>query len=429
MILPEMLRAQERSASGDSMPPSWDVRFQQTVVIQGHPEFSALYSGANSLQTAAETKTSITSTLFFGVRLWSGSEVYINPEMSGGEGMSGATGVAGFPNGETFRIGNPKPTPFLARAYVAQTFACGSVMQYLSPDVNQFGGSVPVERLTIVIGKFGLADFFDDNSYSHDPRTQFLNWALMNNGAWDYAADTRGYTWGLLSVYHAADWTVRGAGTLEPKYANGLEMDTRVTKAFSLNVELERRYQWNKRDGTIRFLLFRNQADMGNYDAAIGDTSVPKDIVLTRHVGRMKYGVGINVEQQIADHAGLFGRLGWNDGINETWAYTEIDRTLSLGGELKGNSWNRQNDQLGAALVLNALSQGHLRYLGDGGYGFLLGDGKLRYGPELVFETYYSALLKPWMTLSVDYQFVTNPGYNRDRGPVHVFAARIHTEL
>jgi high affinity Mn2+ porin len=356
-------------------------------------------------------------------------ELFLNPEMSGGRGLSGATGVAGFPNGETFRIGEPTPTLFPARAYIKQTIGLGEEMEVLSSEMNQLGGPVPVNRVTLVGGKFALADFLDDNAYSHDPRTQFLNWALMSNGAWDYAADTRGYTWGLLAEYNQSQWALRAATTLVPKEANGLEMDTRIKDAFSLNVEFERRHKLGEYNGAIRLLLYRNKARMGNYRIATSDSAYHTDITLTRRYSRMKYGIGLNVEQQVSENAGVFSRLGWNDGINETWAFTEIDRSASAGVTLTGNLWSRPKDQMGIAFVINGISKDHADYLAAGGYGFILGDGKLHYGPEIIVEAFYSAEVVSAIRITGDYQFVANPGYNRDRGPVHIFAVRVHTEL
>ncbi|HEY6953370.1 MAG TPA: carbohydrate porin, partial [Bacteroidota bacterium] len=236
-------------------------------------------------------------------------------------------------------------------------------------------------------------------------------------------------TWGIFGEYSESDWSLRAAAALEPKSANGLEMDTRFTKAFSVNMEFECRYEWRGHDGALRFLFYRNQAHMGNYDRAISDSISQCDITRTRLDGRTKYGLGLNWEQHVTDNGGMFVRLGWSDGVNETWAYTEIDRTFSLGGILGGQGWNRPLDHVGMAGVINALSRDHLRYLAAGGTGFLLGDGRLRYGPEMIVETFYSALIIEWMTLTADYQFIGNPAYNRDRGPVHVFGLRMHTEL
>ncbi len=413
----------------DTTLERWNLHFQETIVSQWHYRFPSPYTGMNSLQPVSERQTSLTSTLFLGVRLSQGTEFYFNPEISGGRGLSGATGVAGFPNGETFRVGEPTPTLFVGRAYVKQTFGFGAETETLLEDLNQLNGSEPIHRLTVIGGKFALSDFLDDNSYSHDPRTQFLNWALMSNGAWDYAADTRGYTWGIFAEYDEHDWSIRAATSLVPKEANGLEMDTRIKDAFSLNLELERRFQLNERKGAIRILLYRNQARMGNYREATDDSVYHTDIIQARRYGRSKYGFGLNAEQQLSDEFGLFARFSWNDGINETWAFTEIDRSLSAGAIVNGNSWKRSHDQVGAALVINGLSQAHADYLAAGGYGFMIGDGKLNYGAEGIFEGFYSLEVIPAIKMTGDYQCLLHPAYNRDRGPVHVFAVRVHAEI
>jgi high affinity Mn2+ porin len=422
-LLTQFLHAQ------DSTSQQWNLHFQETIVTQWHYRFYAQYTGMNSLRPESERQTSLTSTLFFGSRLWRQTEIFFNPEISGGQGLSGTTGVAGFPNGETFRIGEPTPTLFVGRVYFKQTFGFTGETETVKDDLNQLSGSVQIHRLTLIGGKFALSDFLDDNIYSHDPRTQFLNWSLMSNGAWDYAADTRGYTWGVFTEYDEHDWSFRAAASLVPKEANGLEMDTRIQDAFSLNAEFERRFQLNEKKGAFRFLLYRNQARMGNYREAIDDSAYHTDITQTRSYSRSKYGFDLNAEQQLSADVGMFARIGWNDGVNETWAFTEIDRSFSVGTILTGTSCQRPQDQVGAAFVINGLSKDHADYLAAGGYGFIIGDGKLNYGAESILEVFYSLEVSSVIKMTGDYQFILNPGYNGDRGPVHVFAIRMHTEI
>jgi high affinity Mn2+ porin len=421
--------AQESSPDTQQTIQQWNLHFQQTVIVQGHPAFSAKYSGENSLRPQAESQTSITSTLFFGLRLWSGAELYLNPELSGGRGVSDASGVAGFPNGETFRIGNPEPAVSAARIFVKQRVAFGDESENEIDGPNQLRGSAPTRCLTVVAGKFSLVDFFDGNSFSHDPRTQFSNWALMDNGAWDYAADTRGYTWGLFVEYRHAARAFRTAAVLVPTTANGMELDTRIKDAFSLNVEYEQGYVLGDRKGTVRVFGFRNQARMGNYAEAINEARGAPEIVLTRENGRVKYGFGFGLEQMLSEHGGFFLRGGWNDGHTETWAFTEIDRTVSAGILSGGELWKRMTDKVGIAFSINGLSRDHADFLAAGGYGFIIGDGALRYADEMIAETFYSAQIISVMWVTLDYQFVLNPAYNRDRGPVHLFAVRLHTEF
>ena len=425
-------RAQDaRLASDGPVPePRFDAHFQLTTVTQAHPSFPAVYSGKNSLSPESEHETTVTSTLYLGARLWRGAEIYVNPEMTGGSGLSRAFGIAGFPNGESFRVGSPEPHIFLARVLVRQTFAAGSEMEAVPDEANQLGGQRPVRRWTLTVGKFGVTDIFDDNAYSHDPRTQFLNWADWTPGAWDYPADTRGYTWGVALEFVDKDWAARFGATAEPKVANGLEMDKDLRHAYSLMIELERRYEIDGKDGKAKLILFDNRADMGDYRQAIqeADGDVP-DVTATRRPGRSKYGFAVNLEQSLGELAGLFLRGSWNDGRNEAWAYAEIERSLTVGFVRKHPLTRRPDDEAGLAFIANGLSGDHRAYLAAGGYGFMLGDGKLTYGLEKIAELYYKAALIKSVWVTGNYQFVQNPAYNRDRGPVNIFALRLHTEF
>jgi high affinity Mn2+ porin len=425
-------RAGETKAAPD-VPPRFTVHYQATVIDQGHARFSAPYSGTNSLQPAPESATSVTSTVFLGARLRPGTEIYLNPELSGGGGDSGARGVAGFPNGETFRIGDSRPVLYAARLYVRQMFGFGAETETLPDGPNQAADTVAVRRLTVAAGKFALGDFFDANPYAHDPRGQFMNWTLMGAGAWDFPADTRGYTWGLMLEYREPSWAVRGAAVAEPKSANQLDMDRRVGRANGSVVEGERvLHLIPGRRGTARLLFFLNQADMGRYDQAIADAaragSVPS-VSSTRKYGRTKYGVSFNADHELTGTLGGFARASWNDGRSETWAFTEVDASESFGAEWKPARWGRAQDRWGVAAAANELSNPHRRYLSNGGVGFMVGDGALHYGPELIAETYYRFPVREHLFVTPDYQFLVNPGYNRDRGPVSVWAVRVHAEF
>lgn len=287
-----------------------------------------------------------------------------------------------------------------------------------------------MRRWTLTVGKFGITDVFDDNTYSHDPRTQFLNWADWTPGAWDYPADTRGYTWGAVIEYTDRDWAARFGAAAEPKVANGLEFDRDLRHAFSVMLELERRYEINAREGRARLIFFDNRADMGNYREAIQDAGAsPPDVTATRRPGRSKWGFVVNLEQSIAELAGLSLRGSWNDGRNEAWAYAEIERSMTVGVVRKRPLPRRPGDEAGLAFIVNGLSADHRAYLAAGGYGFMIGDGKLTYGLEKIAELYYKVALLQNVWLTGDYQFVENPAYNRDRGPVHIFTLRLHTEF
>ena len=402
---------------------------QLTTITQYHPAFNAAYSGKNSLNSNAEEATSVTSTIFAGVKLWQGASFYFNPELAGGNGLSSVTGIAGFPNGETPRIGDPAPTITIARAYVQQAIGLPSDgTDHIPDDQNNIAQDLPKNRIMLTIGKFALTDFFDGNSYSHDPRTQFENWALMDNGAWDYPANTHGYTLAVAMGITLADWSLRVSTAAEPTEANGQTLAYNAGE-HGETVELEHRHSFGDQAGIIQFLAFNNTADMGNYDEALSNPKYDTNVVNTRQAGRNKYGFGLNIEQAISGNIGAFMRVGWNDGRNETWAFTEIDHTVSLGFSFNGAMWHRNNDVAGIAGVVNGLSQDHERYLAAGGYGFIIGDGALNYEPEMIVEAYYLIALTDAFSLTADYQFVANPAYNADRGPVNVVGVRAHVGL
>ena len=416
-------------------PRKWSLHFQQTLIDQWHSGFTTPYAGKFSLADRESAKLSFTSTLFLGRRLWKGAAVYFNPEVAGGSGLSAARGIAGFPNGETFRIGVSDPVLYLARLYLRQTFAIGTDTEVDEDDLNQVAGPRPKHYFAINLGKFSVADFFDQNSYSHDPRTQFMNWSLMSAGAWDYAANTRGYTVGGVLEYVTPDFALRLGSTLVPTYANGPLLNYHYGTAHAETVELTKGYRLGGRQGTLRVLGFRNVAPMGDYAAATAanprlhaDTSA---VALFREPGRTKMGFAFNAEQELTKEVGLFARLSYNDGRYETWAFTEIDHSASLGVVSTGARWQRPDDRLGAAVVVNGISAEHQAYLAAGGYGFIIGDGMLNYGLEQIGEVYYSISLPRYhASISPDYQFILNPGYNRDRrGPVHVAGVRLHVEF
>ena len=402
------------------------LHFALTVAAQAHPSFHADYSGENSLDHSAEGATAFVSTLYLTGRLWPGADLVINPEMSGGAGMSHTLGVAAFPSGLVYRVGDPAPAVYLARVELRQTFGLGGGTVQVAAGPNQLAGTRDRDTLTLYAGRLSVADLFDGNAYAHDATTQFFNWALFASGAWDYPADTRGYTYVVLADLTMHRWSVRAGIALEPKYANLATMEWRIDKARGLMAEYEARYTLAGRPGAARLLLFLNDARMGSYQQVLDDPErYDNEIAASRQFGRTKYGFAISADQHITDTLGAFLRVSANDGRNESWAFTEIDRSLGLGLVQNGKPWCRDDDEVGLAVVINGLSGPHRRYLAGGGYGFIIGDGALDYALEVVSDLYYRVQIMPFVALSGIYQFVANPAYNAARGPVHVFSARL----
>lgn len=410
----------------------WSIHFQATVIPQAHLRFSAAYTGDKSMLTSESPKVSLTTTLFIGRRLWKHATVYFNPEVSGGSGLSKTQGVAGYPNGETFRIGSTQPKLYLARLYLEQKFALSRKTEQTEDNINQLANTSPLKYLSLRAGKFSLSDFFDNNTYSHDPRTQFFNWSLMSAGAWDYPANTRGYTVGAVAEYHAPGLAVRAAVTQVPKESNGPDLHAFTTQAYGTVAEIEKTIPLvEKQQIILRLAGFYNVADMGNYNEAVAKVMplITPDVTETRKEGRTKSGFYLNAEYN-RPNGGYFMRFSMNDGKNETWAFTEIDRSLAAGISFNGSKWKRSNDQWGIAVVTNSISKPHSSYLSSGGYGFIIGDGKLNYHAESIAEAYYSfSLVKKHLFISPDYQFILHPAYNLDRGPIHVFGVRFHVVL
>lgn len=424
--------------NGDSTK-KWTNHFQLTVIAQKHSGFKSLYSGDNSLADSVEPAAkSITATLFFARRLWKGAAFYFNPEVSGGRGLSFTKGVAGALNGETYRVGAVEPSVFIARAYLQQHFSLGNTgYEEVKDDVNQVEDKIPLSRITITAGKFSISDFFDDNKYSKDQRSQFLNWSLWANGAWDYPANTRGYTFGLVAELIKPGWALRFSSVAVPRIANFHLMEYDFAKAHSEAVEFEHKFSVNKRPGTLRFIASNTKSKAPSYAEGMKALSANNTFLLdviegnveNKTYGGKKFGLGFNAEQELTKDVGMFTRIGWNDGKYVSWAFTEIDRTANLGLCIKGTKWKRADDVWGIAYVVNGISEEHRNFLKTGGYGFIIGDGTLNYGHEGILETYYNAHLSKILSLTLDYQFVNNPAYNKDRGPVHVFAIRGHVEF
>ncbi|MES2378557.1 MAG: carbohydrate porin [Bacteroidota bacterium] len=404
--------------------------FQQTIITQYKPAFTAKYSGDNSLLTKSETESSITSTFFGVARLWKGAQLVFNPEISGGAGVSKTLGVAGFPNGETFRVGSASPSIYIGRLYFKQSFEWGNEKDIIEPDANQLGGVRSKRYLSFAAGKFGMADFFDGNEFAHDARSQFMNWSLMDNAAWDYPANTRGYALAAMAELGQPTWTLRFAYSLSTTEGNGAIWDQKIDKANTQTLEFEKRYTLNDQKGTVRVLGFLNNGKMGDYNKALALSPVAPNVDTTQAYGSHKYGFAISADQYLTKDFGVFAKVSYNDGHTQTWYFTEIDRSFSLGAQLKGTSWKRGDDELAIAFVGNGISAPHRNYLAAGGYGFIIGDGKLNYGTELIGEIYYKLnAYQNKLFISPDYQFIINPAYNKDRGPVNVLSVRAHIEF
>ena len=407
---------------------------QANFILQWHDTFPAAYSGKNSFTSPAQNATSKVYTLYLGYQLTNTTEVYLDIESAGGHGLSNALGLAGFVNLDVVRNPALGQTPYVARVMIRQVIPLSSERIEAQRGPLGLATSLPARRMEFRFGKFTIPDFFDANTYGTDSHLQFLNWTVDNNGAYDYAANTRGYTDGAILEYDDHWFSARFGETLMPKVANGINLDADIARARASNLELEARGDrfFHKR-GVVRFLSYLNTANMGNYREAIedflnGQGTVP-DIIATRRQGRHKYGFGLNFEQDLTPAIGVFGRLGWSDGRNESFAYTEVDRTGEIGIFTTGDRWKRRNDRAGAVFVANEIVAAHQQYLALGGLGFILGDGRLTYGPEKIFESFYTMHVWRGLFASFDLQHVNNPGYNQARGPVFVPGLRAHVDF
>lgn len=407
---------------------------QDNIIFQYHPSFSADYNGANSLHAHGENATSNIGTLYLGFAPLKNTELFLDIESAAGGGLSDALGLAGFVNVDVVRNPQLGVVPYLARGVLRQIVPLSQEMIETDRGPLSLVAHIPVRRLEFRFGKFTLPDFFDLNAGSGDSHSQLLNWTLINNGTWDYAADTRGYTVGVMAEYDDRNWSVRFAEALMPTIANGIDYQWNLRRARAENYELELRPKlFTSSETDIRILAFENHANMGVYQESVnnylaGKTAQPD---ITAHPERttVKYGFGFNLEQHAGSAITAFARWGWNEGQHESFAYTEVDETVQAGTNLAGALWHRKFDKLGAALVSNGISAVHQKYLALGGRGFLLGDGALAYGRELIFESYYDLHVWRGVFTGPDLQHINNPGYNRARGPVWLPGARVHLDF
>lgn len=410
----------------------WNAKFQATYVWQDKRPFSAAYSGANSLSADKEQSYSFTASAALGFRPWAGGELYFNTEAAQGVPLSNLTGLGGFTNGEIARSSGPTLTAYRARLFLRQTWGMGGEQEAVESAANQLAGNVDKRRWVLTAGNLSVLDVFDGNANSHDPRTQFLNWSLMTHGAYDYAADARGYSWGVALEWYHDDWVVRAGRFIQPKEPNQQALDPRIFQHYGDQIEVEHAHTIGGQPGKLRVLSYRNRAKMSRFQDALdlaARTGGTPDINDVRTGEQFKQGFGLNLEQAVSGDVGLFARASWADGKTETYAFTEIDRSLSGGVLVKGASWGRGQDSFGVALARNGLSKVRRDYLAAGGMGFFIGDGRLNYRPEAVFEAFYNLNLTKAAWITVDWQHIRNPAYNADRGPANVVSVRLHTEF
>jgi high affinity Mn2+ porin len=428
-------------------PHSEDGRYwvsgQANSILQAHGHFHSPYEGPNSLRNIIEYKASEVATLYLGYQLRPNTryntDLIVDFENAGGRGISQALGLAGNTNLDVVRNPNLSTAPYIARGEIHQIIGLTSEMEDQERGPFALATRVPVRRFEIRVGKMSLPDTFDINSVGTDSHLQFTNWTIDNNGAWDYAADTRGYTVGGILEYDDRVWSARYGIFAMPVVANGIDLDWAFNRANGQNWEFELRKGLlaallnPKREGAIRILSYVNHAHMGDYREAVqqflsGQVTTP-DITLSERFGTVKYGFGFNTEQVVTDNLRLFGRFGWNEDQHESFAYTEVGQTVSFGGDYYGQRWRRPIDKVGIAFVSNAIKRDHQNYLHYGGLGFLLGDGNLTYAREDIVECYYNAHLWRGLFGMLGGTYIAHPGYNRDRGPVLVPAARVHIDF
>jgi high affinity Mn2+ porin len=406
----------------------WNWHLINTDVGDWHPGFPALYSGPNSLNNGSQKQETVALDALAGARLWRGAEFHVDGLMWQGYGFNNTVGAEGFPNGQAVRVGTMVPNVVFTRVFIRQTIGLGGEAEPVADDGLHLAGIQDVSRVTLTVGKFTPKDIFDNNTYANDPGTQFLNWAFMANEAWDFPADSIGFTTGMAVELNEPKWTMRYGFFQMPKVSNGLAQDEDYLEAWGMVTEFERRWAVDEHPGAARLLAYLNRAHMGSYAETVDNPALNEDIALTAAY-RYKYGFGLNLEQELTKGIGVFMRLGWSDGRNEAWVFSDVDHAASLGLSIKGEFWHRPDDTVGLAGALNGISNSHRDYLAAGGTGILAGDGALNYGVEQIAETYYDCRIWKTVHATLDYQFIANPAFNQDRGPVSVISARLHWDF
>ena len=424
---------QNPASEADKTPEDWTFHGQYTSTYQIKPNFHSPYQSVNSFNGKYQARDSNTATAFLGARLWQGGEVYLNPEMSEGFGISQTYGLAGFSNGEAQKGGSQNIKAYPARYFLKQVIGLGGEQEWIEGGPNQLAGAQDVSRLTLIGGGVAATDYFQNNLYANDPRTNFTNWAIWESAAWDVPGNSRGYTRGVYGELNEKQWALRYGAFAMPSILNGTDVYFHSDQTLSHNLELEERHTLADRPGKVRLMGFYNRGPMGNYRDALELAAQGGDIndsmQKTRTIGHDKFGFAANLEQEIADELGAFARLSWNNGRSESWGFTDVDSSVAAGLSLKGGRLGRKDDTIGVGTALNGITQAHRQFLAAGGQTLLLGDGALNYGNELDFETFYALRVADPVTLTLDYQFINNPGYNQDRGPVSVYGMRLHAEF
>ena len=420
-------------AASQTQFPNWEIHGQTTYIQQGYPAFHSPYLGANSFTPWPQTRETWSTSAFLGLRLWDGGELYYNPELLQGFGLHATTGAAGFPNGEAQKSNFPYPRYNTSRLFLRQTIGLGGEQETVESDYGQMAGKRDVSRVTVQVGKFAVHDVFDNNAYAMDPRADFMNWSIWAAGAFDYPADKLGLGYGAVAELNEKYWALRVGYFLAANEPNANEFDMQLFKRGGYIAELETRYSLLARPGKFRVGIWADTYFSGSYSQAV-DLAVitgldPTDAIVLTRTGRTKYGYYLNFEQAVTDDIGVFGRWSWNNGKNEIQAFTDIDSSFSVGTSIKGTAWSRPDDRVGLAGAINGLSTDHRNYLAAGGLGILIGDGQLNYRPEKILETFYAMNVINGVTLTFDYQFILNLAHNADRGPVSIFAARLHGEF
>lgn len=418
------------STTADQVAPTWNLHVQGTTTTQFHPPFTAPYSGAMSLDPHRASAETSDVTLYAGMRLWRGAAAYFDPELDQGFGLSNTTGLAGFSSGEAYKIGADLPYPRLQRAFIRQTLSLGGDKQTIEDGPNQLADAVAANNLTLTVGKFSVVDVFDTNDYAHDARHDFLNWSLIDAGAFDYAADSWGFTYGGALEWTQDFWTLRGGLFDLSTIPNGKQPDPGFGE-FEVVLEGEERHQWHDHPGKLKLLIYLNRGAMASYTDALAyaeEMGTIPAVAPVRHF-QSRAGLALNFQQELQGGLGVFARASVAQGDREAYEFTDVDQSVSGGVSLNGGRWGRADDTAGAALVINSLSTDAQRYFSAGGLGVLIGDGHLSYGLEQIAETYYQIQVKKGIQVTFDYQFVNNPAYNRDRGPVSVFGLRLHAEI